>query len=337
MGGIWLKTREFGGALSEKAGYKSGLALSEERLREIIRDGGYEGLWPAEDGLMRIRSEEFEEVFAYVLHRLGVGPAIFEPTPMIAVWHRVKDDPPRLEFFEAIGPQFVEFLQHAAASDAPGPVDPEPFVRAVAKSHGEAGARMAIELVKSAAGYLARSPWSPFRQIEWQDVRQLEELFRSERLSGPHGEYSDERFANFLAANFDDIGRINWRQFEGLAAEYFKREGFVVELGPGRGDGGVDIRLWRDADAQHEGPAAVLVQCKREQAKISNTIVKALWADVVAEDAESGLIVTTSSLAPSAERVRTAREYPVSAIDRPTLRKWVGQVRTPGTGFFLAE
>jgi restriction system protein len=81
----------------------------------------------------------------------------------------------------------------------------------------------------------------------------------------------------------------------------------------------------------------VLVQCKRQKAKISNTVVKALWADVHAEGAESSLIVTTSSFAPSAENVRTARDYPLAEAGRPSLRSWIAEMRTPGTGFFMAE
>jgi restriction system protein len=81
----------------------------------------------------------------------------------------------------------------------------------------------------------------------------------------------------------------------------------------------------------------VLVQCKRQKAKISTTVVKALWADVYAEAAGSGLIVTTSSFAPSAADVRTARDYPVAEAGRPALRSWIEQMRTPGTGFFMAE
>jgi len=70
MGGIWFKTREFGGILSESAGYRSGLTLSEAQLRELLDEGNFGDLWPTEDGTMRIRSEEFEELHWYLLHRL---------------------------------------------------------------------------------------------------------------------------------------------------------------------------------------------------------------------------------------------------------------------------
>jgi hypothetical protein len=61
-------------------------------------------------------------------------------------------------------------------------------------------------------------------------------------------------------------------------------------------------------------PSAVLVQCKRERRKISKTVVKALWADIEAEGADSGLVVTTSALSPGARTLGTGRGY---AIDEP--------------------
>ena len=65
-------------------------------------------------------------------------------------------------------------------------------------------------------------------------------------------------------------------------------------------------------------------------------VLKALWADVSDEGAQSGLIVTTSALTPSAEAVRKAREYPIAAVERRKLQDWIEQLRTPGAGTFLA-
>jgi hypothetical protein len=59
--------------------------------------------------------------------------------------------------------------------------------------------------------------------------------------------------------------------------------------------------------------------------------------DVIAEGAASGLIITTSALSPGTHAVRKARAYPVQAAERPTLKKWIQQMRTPRAGVFMGE
>jgi Restriction endonuclease/Pycsar effector protein len=338
VGRIVFRSGEFITSLSETVGYKSGLALDADRLREIADELGLGGYWPEdEDRWYRIRSEEYEELFAGIRGRLGAGPPRRIVSPIGEVYHRTKHDAEKAALFEVIAPIYTEFLKAAVREAPPGTkkIDPRPLL-VDAEKHGEQGVRMAIELLELTNAYLFQSPWGGIRRIEWADVRELDELFRSENLDTAHGEYFDQRFVDFLAANFDDVDEINWRQFEGLSAEFFARDGFLVELGPGRADGGVDIRLWPD-DSSRSLPPTVLVQCKRQQRRTANTVVKALWADVQHEGADSGLIVTTSSFSPSARKVRTARGYEVTEADRTTLQTWINAMRTPGAGVFLGE
>lgn len=338
MGAIWFRGAEFVASLSETVGFKTGLALSEGRLHGIL-DEIDPDLWPASDDVViRIRAEEFEDVFAGILHRLGAGPAKPIVTPMGQVHRRHANDPARLAVVQALGPRLIEFLEDALKREQPSSgIDPTDFLRAAAESHGSIGREIAQEFLETTNAYLYQSPFNQIRQVEWNDIRDLDDLFRSEHFESKHGEFFDQRFVDFLDANFDDIDRINWRQFEGLAAEYFDRSGFAVALGPGRNDDGVDIRLWpREPDAT-AGPAVTLVQCKRERRKIGKAVVKALWADVVHARAESGLIVTTSSFSPGARTTRSARGYPIAEADRESLRKWIRSMRTPGSGVFLGE
>ena len=164
----------------------------------------------------------------------------------------------------------MTFLNDAVAVAEPGTkLDPSSFVEAAVERHGRVGGEIALQLVTSVNEYLFQSPFNSIRRVEWDDIRELDELFAAEKLASPHGEYFDQRFVDFLAENFDEIDEINWRQFEGLAAEFFGRQGYVVQIGPGRADDGVDIRLWPNENAAERLPAAVLVQCKRERRKIS--------------------------------------------------------------------
>jgi restriction system protein len=96
------------------------------------------------------------------------------------------------------------------------------------------------------------------------------------------------------------------------------------------------MRVWPEK-ADRQLPPALLVQCKRERKKIGKVVVKALWADVLAERAGSGLIVTTTALSPGAKKVCTARAYRIREADRGTLREWIEAMKTPDRGIFLGE
>ena len=154
-------------------------------------------------------------------------------------------------------------------------------------------------------------------------------VFHSEKLDAFYGRFFDQRYIDYLHRNEADLDRMHWRKFEQLTAEYLDRDGYHVELGPGRGDDEVNVRTWR-IDSNKEGPPQVIVQCKRQKATVEKVVIKALYADVLAENADTGMIVTTSRLSAGAEATRTARSYPVIVADRSTLRTWLDQLRVPG-------
>lgn len=133
-------------------------------------------------------------------------------------------------------------------------------------------------------------------------------------------------------SNLDQLDQVHWRKFEGLTAEFFQREGYDVQLGPGRGDGGIDLRIWSDGKSREQAPT-ILVQCKRQKSVVERVVMKALYADVQHEKADSGLIVTTSRLSPGAHQDRIARGYPIDAAERQTVREWIAKLREPGAGY----
>jgi len=186
---------------------------------------------------------------------------------------------------------------------------------------------MALEMISGTNDDMHRSPWGSIRSVDWTDVVELKELFESEALETSYGSFFDQRFIDYLHQNFGQIGDIHWRKFEGLAGEYFEREGFRVDVGPGRNDDGIDLRIYRDVPTETD-PALIIVQCKRQKAKIDKALVKSVYADVLHEKAQSGLIVTSSSLSPGAALMRSARGYPVADADRNTLREWIQKMRS---------
>lgn len=165
--------------------------------------------------------------------------------------------------------------------------------------------------------------------MEWKDQIELKQLFEGELLNSAYGSFFDQRYIDFLHRNFEKIDAVHWRKFEHLTAEFLDREGYEVALGPGRGDDGVDVRAWlKDSrEAPH-----IIVQCKRQKDAVPKVVLKALYADLLHENAASGLIVTTSHVSPGANDTRTARAYPIEVADRTSLKDWLAKMRTPGVG-----
>ncbi|OYW62496.1 restriction endonuclease [Bosea sp. (in: a-proteobacteria)] len=87
----------------------------------------------------------------------------------------------------------------------------------------------------------------------------------------------EELYGHF-AARPDDLHRLDWRQYEILISRILQTQGFETELGPGRGDGGVDIRLLQRDPL---GDILTLVQCKNYAPKnrIGLEAVQALFWD----------------------------------------------------------
>jgi restriction system protein len=331
MGAIWFRRAELLGSLSEVVGYKSGLVLGRDEIAEHLPDE--EEVWSGEDdATLRVRSEEYEEYVTELLYRVGNIESRRVLPPGIAIFHKYKSDPRKRQLSQEVMELIVATI--SAREDRSGPVDVTPALDAVFEKFGPEGAIIGLEFVESLEASIHVSPWGSFRRVEWVDQTELKALFESESLDTEYGSFLDQRFIDYLHRNFDATDAMNWRKFEALAAEYFTREGMHVEIGPGRDDGNVDLRVWSD---DVSAPPTLLVQCKREKKKVGKVVVKALYADILEEKATSGLIVTTTALSPGAEKVCSARSYPIRQANRQTIRKWIEGMRTPMLGVFMGQ
>lgn len=336
MGRIWTSRIRVITTLSETVGYKSGLALSKAEMRDHL-PSHTDVLDGQDDDGLGIRSEVFAEMVARLLYEVGNIPSPDLMLPGLTLYSKYKEDPEKLDQLEHIIKLYAEISPdiHWVHETTGEPVDLDPFMKLVVRRIGGGEAiLMALEYIESLQYAAHIDPWSQIRSVDWVETKELADLFESESLDTQYGKFFDQRFIDYLHQNFPAVDQMNWRQFEGLAAEFFEREGFYVEIGPGRNDDGVDARVWpKEEDANL--PPTILVQCKRQKAKVEKVVVKALWADIIAEKAESGLIVTTSSLAPGAKRISVARAYPIGEASRDAVRKWVERMRSPQAGVFL--
>jgi restriction system protein len=323
--------------VSEIVGYKSGLALTRQELLDSISDEDTARLIDESDnGLVILRSEEFQQIIIDILYRIGNIPTPNYEWPTDELFRKYRRDSRRRKIARQVVDLFIEFMSSPSERNKPGPVNTPGFLMLVAKTHGVAGVRIAFVFLDIIRNFLHLDPFTKFRSVDWKDTAQLSELFESESLTTQYGHFFDQRYVDYLRENFDAIDKINWRKFEGLTGEFFARLGFNVEMGPGRDDGNIDVRVWRP-EANDAAPPAILVQCKREKRKVSKVVVKALYADIINENADSGLIVTSTALSPGAEAVCRARVYPIQQANRETLQQWIQSMRMPAKGIFLAE
>jgi len=333
LGSISFPPNVLRASTSEIIGYKFGLALTNAELRTHVPQKYWEH-WDESESGVRLRSEAYEELVSEILFRLGTIPSVSILLPNLLLFHKYKNDPERSRVLRSIMEDMVQRVRQHSELKSKNPTDLTPVIENAARRDGRIGLDIAIELGQLLEQYLTRILSSAFRQEKWTDVVALRTLFEEEGLPPSHGEFIDQRLVDYLAANFSRLGEIHWRQFEKLAAESLSRIGLRTKLGPGRADGGIDIRAWHPR-AKIREPPAVIVQCKNEKAKVSQVVVKALWADVLNEGARSGLIVTASQLSPSADAVRRIRRYPIGGVDRKTLNLWLRRMRTPWAGVFF--
>lgn len=335
-----MPPNQFSAFFSERVGYKSGLALTREELIEHL--GHTDPIAPAiaskSDIPLPLRTDEIEDAFQLVLHKLGRLPQPFVGHGPTLIDLKYRCDLELHTLFESVLSLLGNIHFDKGKQTLSDGFDKSAFFKLVNEKLPSKALQIAEELVEliEVSEQASPWPWHEARQIEWTNSVDLQNLFASESLETPYGTFFDQRFVDYLAANFDKLSSIHWRQFEGLTAEYFKREGLNVDIGTGRNDGGIDIRVWH-SELPAGAPPTMLIQCKRQKQKVEKVVVKALWADVVDEGATSGLIVTSSTLSPGAETVRRARSYPVNVADREMLKRWIERLRTPGRGVFLGS
>jgi restriction system protein len=277
---------------------------------------------------MRVGSDEYADTVGDLLHAFGVTDEPGMPTVGIRLMKLAGRDwrefatLEEMMTIEAVANRYLHLRNSNDAEQA----------SILAELRTMVGGKVGIwdALQEAMKNHLAFSPFFT-RSVAHADRIALDALFASEQLPTEPERYFDQRFINYLAAQPWRLGDINWRQFEGLTAEWFQREGYKVELGPGRNDGSVDVRLW-NADAPRGAPPAVIVQCKRQTRKVERVVVKALYADMLEEDADRGLVVTTSDISPGAAKDVSARAYPITTANRTQVQRWIEAMRKPDAG-----
>ncbi len=119
----------------------------------------------------------------------------------------------------------------------------------------------------------------------------------------------------------DALHGMDWKEFERLVGEGFRRQGYLVaETGGGGADGGVDLALGKAGEK-------FLVQCKQWKAfKVGVAVVRELYGVMAARGAAGGFVVTSGSFTQEATEFASGRN--IQLIDGPALLRLIRQGRS---------
>lgn len=120
------------------------------------------------------------------------------------------------------------------------------------------------------------------------------------------------------------------RQFEEMIAQLFASQGYQVELTSAKSDQGFDVIVTRDDPLV--GEATYLVEAKKYRYPVGVSSVRSLVGSVISQNANRGIIVTTSSFTKPARDI--AQQLPlVQLIDGRDLANWIlkGDIKPPET------
>lgn len=114
------------------------------------------------------------------------------------------------------------------------------------------------------------------------------------------------------------IHELNWREFESVIQEAFRRQGYLAVETQTGADGGYDIGLRKDGKLY-------LVQCKHWKAqKVGVSPVRELFGVIAARGAAGGFFVTSGYYTEDAKAF--AAQTKLKLIDGPQLKKLIAQV-----------
>ena len=120
----------------------------------------------------------------------------------------------------------------------------------------------------------------------------------------------------------DSLTRMNWREFEMLVGEAFRRRGFFVEEnGLGGKDGGIDLIISKDGRPE-------IVQCKQWRSRrVSAPTVREMWGLADHHHVDGVRIVCIGDYTPDAAAF--ARGKPIELITGERLLELVREVQRP--------
>jgi restriction system protein len=133
---------------------------------------------------------------------------------------------------------------------------------------------------------------------------------------------ANEAMVEALKKRPEDIFKLSSRKYEELVAELLSDMGYDVELTPATRDGGKDILAYVKTGC---GTLLCLVEAKRYRSdrKIGVELVRTLYGTLVDYQANSAMMVTSSSFSKDAHDFQKKHEYQLALRDYADLTGWI--------------
>jgi restriction system protein len=320
MGALWSTINDFFDQSAEIVGIKSGLLLSNNQIKHILQEGFDDSFLISSDGdeTIRIRSDEMSDMIRYIRVRIGNLPS-----------------PEQYEFYESILEQFLYYGEILSIYNKWGLLARHNYVKKESINHGQLkrlivqSEKLPMELIDSMVYLIMRELDGilVFPEIKTiKNITKLEDLFKYEIHPKDDNTFIDQKFLDYLAINGAEIESIHWRNFERLCAQYFAQKGFMVKLGPGTKDGGIDIKVF--STGYKKARPLIIIQCKRysKQRKVAIESIKAFHSDLKFENAKYGLIATTSKITTDGKKLVKARNYNITFAENKMIKKWAKEM-----------
>jgi restriction system protein len=308
---------------------KSGLVISEDYLLEILRNeysGSeiFKNYIVNKERIVRIRSEDFDEYCWFVRKKLGeldahASPLFTRDLDKYMEWQS--------KGYNIMGvyKRFFELAKKTHSRDNRQLIDPTPIIDKII-SEKIAPMEVVLNVLENIMHNQRMSnSITPVEEILWDGGVDLSNLFLREHIPLSENQFIDQKLINYLSANPNKLEFMHWRNFERLTAEFFNRQNYSVELGPGTNDGGVDLRVY---DKKDKKKPYIIIQCKRhkETHKVKIETVKSFFTDVDFEGAKKGLVATTSTITPGGKKVVAIRKYPLEFAENKEIKDWVNKM-----------
>lgn len=322
MGAVNFSTRAFYDSTTEYIGVKSGLLLGRFQIRDVLLNYLDDDFLVNDDlsKFIRLRAEEIEEMLLIIRQEIGNLPKV---SPSEKDYEIVRNYLRRNKDFKEFPGLTIACARHIHENPQITNIELARLLEEKESYPSEISlsiANIGMELIDQSCILEPNSQ-------SWNGLTNLSELFECEIKGENENEFLEQKFLDYLAVNGHEIEKIHWRNFERFCAEYFRKLGQHVVLGPGTNDGGIDIRVF---DLDDKSKPLILIQCKRhkKENKVSIETVKSFYSDVLFEGVQKGLIATSSFIAPGGKKVRDARGYNIDFAEYDNVKNWAKEMWT---------